>query len=155
MLLVREHIPLEQGLRLSYPARWWSFIRVREHIPLEQGLRPFAAFGAASVACGQRAYSIRTRIKTHIPLPLLVSFHSQRAYSIRTRIKTVGNNVGRSLRCCQRAYSIRTRIKTGLLHHNRSCRLCVREHIPLEQGLRRSVTRETRSVSYPSESIFH
>ena len=28
---VRDHIPLEQGLRLS---------RVRDHIPLEQGLRP-------------------------------------------------------------------------------------------------------------------
>ena len=37
--LVRDHIPLEQGLRHSrtYP-HTWSYT-VRDHIPLEQGLR--------------------------------------------------------------------------------------------------------------------
>ena len=39
---VREHIPLEQGLRLlrGLCVRQ-SYCKVREHIPLEQGLRPY------------------------------------------------------------------------------------------------------------------
>ena len=87
---------------------------VREHIPLEQGLRPFAASSFWNWAfAGQRAYSIRTRIKTlyygtkvhsppcvreHIPLEQGLRLANgvrfsrvhgrQRAYSIRTRIKT-------------------------------------------------------------------
>ena len=37
--------------------------RVRDHIPLEQGLRPQAEH-IRSRGSGQRPYSIRTRIKT-------------------------------------------------------------------------------------------
>ena len=38
--LVRDHIPLEQGLRQARPAPAESVqARVRDHIPLEQGLR--------------------------------------------------------------------------------------------------------------------
>ena len=38
-VIVRDHIPLEQGLRLTlYISAVASFI-VRDHIPLEQGLR--------------------------------------------------------------------------------------------------------------------
>ena len=37
---VREHIPLEQGLRLPYSQTHRETpLCVREHIPLEQGLR--------------------------------------------------------------------------------------------------------------------
>ena len=37
---VRDHIPLEQGLRLGNDRTWRSYRRrVRDHIPLEQGLR--------------------------------------------------------------------------------------------------------------------
>ena len=39
LLHVREHIPLEQGLRPSESNESFSFNIVREHIPLEQGLR--------------------------------------------------------------------------------------------------------------------
>ena len=39
--MVREHIPLEQGLRLKRPVFFERIINVREHIPLEQGLRHF------------------------------------------------------------------------------------------------------------------
>ena len=38
-ILVREHIPLEQGLRLCYSQSRTYLVQVREHIPLEQGLR--------------------------------------------------------------------------------------------------------------------
>ena len=37
---------------------------VREHIPLEQGLRQPRHYAASQLVSGQRAYSIRTRIKT-------------------------------------------------------------------------------------------
>ena len=44
-------------------------LTLREHIPLEQELRqPFA--GLADFNCSQRAYSIRTRIKTPVGLPV-------------------------------------------------------------------------------------
>ena len=39
--LVREHIPLEQGLRLRAADALHPPDGVREHIPLEQGLRHF------------------------------------------------------------------------------------------------------------------
>ncbi len=39
LLPVREHIPLEQGLRLLAVFSFDGFTEVREHIPLEQGLR--------------------------------------------------------------------------------------------------------------------
>ena len=92
-ILVREHIPLEQGLRLSskiakirsvpsqraYSIRtriktneWNSLsistIIVREHIPLEQGLRLLKSCAERTSVTGQRAYSIRTRIKTAMSL---------------------------------------------------------------------------------------
>ena len=40
-------------------------LNVRDHIPLEQGLRPAVAATLARLAAGQRPYSIRTRIKTN------------------------------------------------------------------------------------------
>ena len=44
---VREHIPLEQGLRRSVCfIIYFNTFLVREHIPLEQGLRPY--FDASS-----------------------------------------------------------------------------------------------------------
>ena len=39
LLQVRDHIPLEQGLRHSFARQIGRFLRVRDHIPLEQGLR--------------------------------------------------------------------------------------------------------------------
>ena len=36
---VRDHIPLEQGLRQKLPLPALRLICVRDHIPLEQGLR--------------------------------------------------------------------------------------------------------------------
>ena len=37
---VRDHIPLEQGLRLHGAHSYAPKALVRDHIPLEQGLRP-------------------------------------------------------------------------------------------------------------------
>ena len=86
---------------------WW----LREHIPLEQGLRLYKD-GMS---------------KLH--------WYTQRAYSIRTRIKTPARSASALLSGSQRAYSIRTRIKTKL-PLVALMTLPLREHIPLEQGLR-------------------
>ena len=86
---------------------------LREHIPLKQGLRHKPPWFFCDVFFSQRAYSIKTRIKTNSPMyianfPLL----SQRAYSIKTRIKTIKYPIYRRIGKTQRAYSIKTRIKT-------------------------------------------
>ena len=60
---------------------------VRDHIPLEQGLRQSILIANAIDLSCQRPYSIRTRIKTRRGTSCL-SPGSQRPYSIRTRIKT-------------------------------------------------------------------
>ena len=71
---------------------------------------------------------------------LLSSEHfGQRAYSVRTRIKTaIMRLIIVFLSIGQRAYSIRTRIKTCPCFSQARILVWVREHIPLEQGLRLS-----------------
>ena len=60
---------------------------VRDHIPLEQGLRRSKGTRGSRSTC-QRPYSIRTRIKTKKLLTAPAKGVCQRPYSIRTRIKT-------------------------------------------------------------------
>ena len=62
--LVREYLPLEQGLRLLAASESVIFC-VREYLPLEQGLRLHNGCSQMIVLC-QRVSSIRTRIKTSI-----------------------------------------------------------------------------------------
>ena len=61
---VRDHIPLEQGLRQCHVCEFLGNLPVRDHIPLEQGLRPSLLTIVAPPVLCQRPYSIRTRIKT-------------------------------------------------------------------------------------------
>ena len=136
---------------------------IREHIPLEQGLRLLKSTLSTKNCNYQRAYSIRTRIKTvgdflsefvnvireHIPLEqglrlkafcmLAIFSLNQRAYSIRTRIKTARFIWLPYFSANQRAYSIRTRIKTFCYQDKKPFVVHIREHIPLEQGLRHGV----------------
>ena len=63
--------------------------------------------------------------------------HRQRAYSIKTRIKTHSiTRISTGDLPSQRAYSIKTRIKTDLTYCTPFALITVREHIPLKQGLR-------------------
>ena len=88
LVRVRDHIPLEQGLRLITSETTWKFYIVRDHIPLEQGLRP----------SGSDPGTGSSEVRDHIPLEQglrLTDIHDssccqlrQRPYSIRTRIKT-------------------------------------------------------------------
>ena len=109
---------------------------VRDHIPLEQGLRRVCPCSLKATIEGQRPYSIRTRIKTHTMQQNTERNLCQRPYSIRTRIKTRLPRASRSQTQRQRPYSIRTRIKTIALLYSRLAARSVRDHIPLEQGLR-------------------
>ena len=62
---------------------------LREHIPLQQGLRLHFYVLHQLVILPQRAYSITTRIKTVGKTQTTKSLEvAQRAYSITTRIKT-------------------------------------------------------------------
>ena len=63
---VRDHIPLEQGLRhTATDADLRPRFTVRDHIPLEQGLRHKVRLVMNICLESQRPYSIRTRIKTY------------------------------------------------------------------------------------------
>ena len=139
---------------------WWHGHGVRDHIPLEQGLRLIPSLlRHASTSC-QRPYSIRTRIKTerrnflaeqgrvrdHIPLeqglrpPTLrrrlthvpVRDHIPLEQGLRLRFRQACAWV----HARQRPYSIRTRIKTSPMTPVMMMSWRVRDHIPLEQGLR-------------------
>ena len=68
-------------------------LAIREHIPLEQGLRLLISLSVAATLVYQRAYSIRTRIKTNGFLIIEFCPIYQRAYSIRTRIKTTPESI--------------------------------------------------------------
>ena len=151
---VRDHIPLEQGLRpcVCYfvapkvrqrPYSIRTRIKtspksaedvaeneVRDHIPLEQGLRPPVSCHLVGGDLGQRPYSIRTRIKTHVDPSLIHTF------GVRDHIPLEQG----------------LRLVPGILlviGHG------VRDHIPLEQGLRLSTLGNLRQPYDPSETIFH
>ena len=58
MLFVRDHIPLEQGLRRAGNQTQESNPSVRDHIPLEQGLR----------RAGNQTQESNPSVRDHIPL---------------------------------------------------------------------------------------
>ena len=106
---VRDHLPLQQGLRRYGSKSYSIFTDVRDHLPLQQGLRQMCA-----------NTKMKLSVRDHLPLQQglrqqdLLEFYSsssQRPSSITTRIKT-GNEIAINL------------------EH-------VRDHLPLQQGLRR------------------
>ena len=127
---VREHIPLEQGLRHVEKIRLVDVYSVREHIPLEQGLR-----------------------QNFIP-DKIVLWISQRAYSIRTRIKTSRMLTAASLRMIVREHIPLEQGLRRVFSLTVVSKYSIREHIPLEQGLRLNF-RNCVVNNYLSESIFH
>ena len=65
-VIVRVHLPLKQGLRLSIFPCCIFLEYVRVHLPLKQGLRPtdFAVLPPFLISAS--ASSIKTRIKTNL-----------------------------------------------------------------------------------------
>ena len=153
---------------------------LREHIPLQQGLRLLVTYFNDYKWVSQRAYSTTTRIKTTCDkIFLSLVQRAQRAYSTTTRIKTLVHSLLFKLRdlrehiplqqglrpllkyfviiCLfsQRAYSTTTRIKTVLSTSIAWAFLILREHIPLQQGLRHNLRGAELTEVASSESIFH
>ena len=65
---LREHIPLQQGLRPPYPLLQGGLMHLREHIPLQQGLRREPHI----------LHKFLTTLREHIPLqqglrPVIIS----------------------------------------------------------------------------------
>ena len=62
---VADHIPLKQGLRLTWIANDLCISKVADHIPLKQGLRLISIPNRNDFfILSRRPYSIKTRIKT-------------------------------------------------------------------------------------------
>ena len=62
--MLREYLPLEQGLRQIFIVFWNFRENLREYLPLEQGLRQLMKSYITMLNVTQRVSSIRTRIKT-------------------------------------------------------------------------------------------
>ena len=63
-IIIAEHIPLKQGLRLPGLFHITMWVLIAEHIPLKQGLRQEPHMVMRILCRNRRAYSIKTRIKT-------------------------------------------------------------------------------------------
>ena len=126
---------------------------VRDHIPLEQGLRPSRALLCAPGNKSQRPYSIRTRIKTTLSVYRRLLVRSQRPYSIRTRIKTYLSALASDSTGVRDHIPLEQGLRRGRGFNPHSSRH-VRDHIPLEQGLRPLALKDTAVVQM-SETIFH
>ena len=104
---------------------------------------------------GQRPYSIRTRIKTLSVTSPWLSRERQRPYSIRTRIKT--QRVGKrspSETSVRDHIPLEQGLRLTLVRSSSSSTVAVRDHIPLEQGLRQSVRQSaTRLMTYVRDHI--
>ena len=110
---LREHIPLQQGLRLTRRANCCIHSILREHIPLQQGLRHIALIGMVKLLWvsesifhynkdwdhphPHRMHRKHPSLREHIPLQqglrlgspfVAICPFAPRAYSITTRIET-------------------------------------------------------------------
>ena len=111
-LRLREHIPLQQGLRLFQRLSYNTSGALREHIPLQQGLRPcVSTYTLSTKEDSESIFHYNKDWDTADLWPEPPEISSPRAYSITTRIET-------------------------LLPAPFECELQLREHIPLQQGLR-------------------
>ena len=68
LLSVRDHLPLQQGLRLNITNYILISNIVRDHLPLQQGLRHKLTFGIECCDVSTRSSSTTTRIKTLVTL---------------------------------------------------------------------------------------
>ena len=63
--LLRDHLPLQQGLRHLYTSfSLFQYMVLRDHLPLQQGLRQMLIPLSNAFQEPQRPSSITTRIKT-------------------------------------------------------------------------------------------
>ena len=63
-MILKEHIPVKQGLRPLCCDFCYKQTAFKEHIPVKQGLRLLLLYCLPFYLLSQRAYSSKTRIKT-------------------------------------------------------------------------------------------
>ena len=85
---LREHIPLKQGLRPSYPVIHAPSYRLREHIPLKQGLRHSLTCHSMPLATLREHIPLKQGLRQEYEKHAYHQPQTQRAYSTKTRIKT-------------------------------------------------------------------
>ena len=156
--MVRDHLPLQQGLRPRTPAlqmllrqgqrpssittriKTWPVSTdsprrtVRDHLPLQQGLRLAAARAAASAVVVRDHLPLQQGLRLYI-LASSTSACRQRPSSITTRIKTVSFNAA-----TVRHWSETIFTENLLRHDNAQASLALfiwlKRRFPLQQGLR-------------------
>ncbi len=88
-LVVRERIPLKQGLKLGYGGKFASVGRVRERIPLKQGLKLPIIKNLLNIIGGVRErIPLKQGLKPYLVAQDKRQILSQREDSIKTRIET-------------------------------------------------------------------
>ncbi len=137
---VRDHHPLEQGLRQPPPHYKEQQYSVRDHHPLEQGLRhqhEFGEGGLPRVVRDHHPLEQGLRLKLYMEserFNIKVRDHHPLEQGLRLELFIQWNySIG-----SPRPSSIRTRIKTDCPHCDTMHDSGVRDHHPLEQGLRRT-----------------
>ena len=155
-LIVRDYLPLQQGLRRKCPPRPRIQKIVRDYLPLQQGLRLLS-----NVKSEQR-----NKVRDYLPLQqglrLLdlvflkrLRLTGQRLSSTTTRIKTK----------CETLIDKRAMLVRDYLPLQQGLRLLgvaegrksdlVRDYLPLQQGLRQPAASSFASKFRASETIFH
>ena len=86
--LLRECLPLKQGLRLPNSEPLIKFPILRECLPLKQGLRQFRASWFSTLIGLRECLPLKQGLRPDVKLYNRVHDHTQRVSSIKTRIKT-------------------------------------------------------------------
>ena len=153
---LRDHLPLEQGLRHSEDSEEPEEpAELRDHLPLEQGLRPAGITSNELDLRAQRPSAIRTRIKTRLNR-LRDHFISLRDHlpleqGLRPTNQPPTHRQSSGLRD-------HLPLEQGLRHsEERSYSLLrsLRDHLPLEQGLRQARAGPQCRQNGCSETICH
>ncbi len=128
---------------------------VRDYLPLQQGLRHVHSSDMLYLLAGQRLSSTTTRIKTVVSYNKSVFFDIVRDYlPLQQGLR---HDILYPVICpmlCQRLSSTTTRIKTLLLIVYYLLILLVRDYLPLQQGLRPNNPHDG-AYEPLSETIFH
>ena len=128
---------------------------VRDYLPLQQGLRPSRRIFTCHSVHSQRLSSTTTRIKTPAATTLSCRGLGVRDYLPLQQGLRQLPSCHRELLQGQRLSSTTTRIKTDSTPAGSVFTLAVRDYLPLQQGLRQFNILDERIHGKESETIFH
>ena len=135
LLLLREYVPLKQGLRLTNIKRSVLIIATPRVCSTKTRIKTYALQLVWKPRLSPRVCSTKTRIKTTKRLILYILRTTPRVCSTKTRIKTNYPRGAGNKFTSPRVCSTKTRIKTYTSKFDAPV-LDLREYVPLKQGLR-------------------